>query len=181
MTKHREAKSSSSDTTPILIGGVAALALLAFSQKKKTDSTPVEYDQTFRDPEEEAVADTARQFYRAFATPNGMSLAQLIAGKQAVLAMDYSWYKGPVTTKSKDQAEKIKVGMPLLLSYIEARVAVEGILNEAQFVRIMVNVLRNLNNAARASAGGSNPSSAPPTPSGGPTTATGEWQKDAQK
>lgn len=171
MTKHKEAKISSSDNTPLLVGGVAVLALLAFSTKEKKWVKPIDYDQTYRDPKKEAFADVLRQFYRAFATPQGMTLAQFQAGRDAVLSRDYSWYKAPTTEASKEETEGIMVAIPISFSYVEAALAVEGTVNEAGFVRIVLNATTRIELAARASADGLNASSTPPTPSGGPTTA----------
>ena len=69
-------KQAKTDNTPLLLGGLAAVALLMLSTKKKESTTvDSDNDQTPSDPQFAMIADAARQFFRAFAAPNGLTLA----------------------------------------------------------------------------------------------------------
>lgn len=200
MTKHKKTEAARSDTTPLVVGGVALFALLALGAKEKPWVKPIDYDQTYVDPKKEAFADVLRQFYRAFASPQGMTLAQFQTGRNAVLARDFTWYKAPTTgasptpttnaTQEQKQTEAIMLALPIFFTYAESALAVEGgVVNEAGFVRIVLNVMTRLELAAKADT--ANRSTPGPTTgtegsstAGGPTgTNTTEvpWTKAANK
>ena len=152
MTKHREPKKGSGsgidNNTPLLIGGLATVALLAFSQKNKANAT-IEIDSTPSDPEMAMIADAARQFYKSFAGPSGMTLAQFRSGYQAVVAGDFSWYQIPPITSG---SQEVKTGITILLSATESLIALQATpQSEPQFVKIVLSVAKRLNQSVPTS------------------------------
>lgn len=151
MTKHSEAKKGSGsgidNNTPLLIGGLATVALLLFS-KNKANPTVV-YDSTPSDPEMAMIADAARQFYKSFAGPSGITLAQFRSGYQAVVAGDFSWYQIPPITSG---SQEVKTGITILLSATESLIALQPTpQSEPQFVKIVLSVAKRLNQSVPTS------------------------------
>lgn len=175
MTKHREAKT---DNTPLLLGGLAAVALLMLSTKKKESTTvDSDNDQTPSDPQFAMIADAARQFFRAFAAPNGLTLAQFKAGTSVTLAGDLTWLKMPVTEQG------VSKGIGVVLSFAEPDVALQSPLSEAQFVRIILGISARLyeldKKGSQNSATGSTGSATSSTNSA--TSSSDDFHKYAQK